>query len=133
MCSVTVVVRPHTVSLLQHLSSCAMNVTTAATGSTKGARALLRPPVTNIPSAFTKPSLWNQIHCVARQITSRRPPTPAQSSHILALMFFPPLPPPPSPAPTYHIQSVRWKMGVKNGCVFQWSHGDLRCSLSLRD
>lgn len=128
MCSVTVVVRPHTVSLLQHLSSCAMNVTTAATGSTKGARALLRPQVTNIPSAFTKPSLWNQIHCVARQITSRRPPTPAQSSHILALMFFF-LPPPPH----RHIQFVRWKMGVKNGCVFQWSHRDLQCSLSLCD
>lgn len=88
MCSVTAVVWPHTVSLFQHLSSCAMNVTTAATGSTKGARALLRPQVTNIPSAFTKPSLWNQIHCVARQITSRRPPTPAQSSRILALVFF---------------------------------------------
>ena len=68
-----------------------MNVTTAATGSTKGAQALLRPQVTNIPSAFTKPSSWNQIHCVARQITRRRPPTPAQSSCILALMPPPPL------------------------------------------
>ena len=96
MCSVTAVVWPHAVSLLQHLSSCAMNVTTAATGSTKGARALLRPQVTNIPSAFTKASLWNQIHCVARQITSRRPPAPAQSSRILALMFFFPSPTPVS-------------------------------------
>lgn len=79
MCPVTAVVWPHTVSLLQHLTSCAINVTTPATGSTKGARALLCPRVTNIPSAFTKPSLWNQIHCVAQQITSRRPRTPAQS------------------------------------------------------
>lgn len=76
------------VSLLQYRSSCAMNVTTAATSSTEGAQALLRPQVTNIPSAFTKTSLWNQIHYVARQITSQRPPTPAQSSHILVLMFF---------------------------------------------
>lgn len=93
VCSVTAVVRPHTVSLLQHPPSCAMNVTTAATGSTEGAQALLRPQVTNIPSAFTKLSLWNQIHCVARQITGRRPPNPAQSSRSLALMFI--YPPPP--------------------------------------
>lgn len=100
MTSVTVAVSPHTVSLLQHCSSCAMNVTTAATSSTEGAQTLLHPQVTNIPSAFTKPSLWNQIHCVARQITTQRPPTPAQSSCILVFMFFflvspPPLPPYP--------------------------------------
>lgn len=39
---------------LQHPSSCAMNVTTSATGSTIGAPALLRPGVTDIPSASTK-------------------------------------------------------------------------------
>lgn len=88
MCSVTAVVWPHTVSLLQHLSSCAMNVTTAAAGSTKGAQAILRPQVTNIPSAFTKAILWNQIHSLARQITGRWPPTPVQSSHIFAPVFF---------------------------------------------
>lgn len=88
MTSVTVAVSPHTVSLHQHCSSCATNVTAAATSSTEGAQALLHPQVTNIPSAFTKPSLWNQIHCVARQITSQRPPTPAQSPCILVFMFF---------------------------------------------
>lgn len=84
-----------------------MNVTS----STEGAQALLRPQVTNIPSAFTKTSLWNQIHCVARQITSHRPPTQAQSSRILVLVcFFSP------PRPCF--QFVRWKLGVKNGCAF---------------
>lgn len=125
MTSVTVAVSPHTVSLHQHRSSCATNVTAAATSSTEGAQALLHPQVTNIPSAFTKPSLWNQIHYVARQITSQRPPTPAQSSCIFVCVFF------FSPYP--RIQFVRWKLGVKNGCVFQWSHRGLSCSLSLHD
>lgn len=123
MCSVTAAVWPHTVSLLLHRSS---RVTTAATGSAKGAQALLRPRVNNNPSAFTTPPLRNQQHCVTRQITSQRPPTPAQTLYVLALVVL--QLPPPNPL---SILFVRWKLGVKNGCVFQQSHGALSQSLSL--
>lgn len=69
-------------------------------------RPLLRPQVTNIPSAFTKPSLRNQIHRVARQITSRRPPTPAQSSRISAPV--PQSTPPPHPICQVETGCEKW-------------------------
>lgn len=100
MCCVTAAVWPHTVSLLLHRSS---RVTTAATGSAKGAQALLRPRVNNNPSAFTTPPLRNQQHCVTRQITSQRPPTPAQTLYVLALVV---LQLPPTKPPLYPICQV---------------------------
>ena len=93
-------------------------------------RPLLRPQVTNIPSAFTKPSLWNQIHRVARQITSRRPPAPAQSSRILAPV--PQSTPPPHPICQVETGCEKWlcfSKGATGWCVCVWGGGRLSCSL----
>lgn len=108
MCSVTAAVWPHTVSLLLHRSS---RVMTAATGSAKGAQALLRPRVNNNPSAFTNPPpLGNQQHCVTRQITSQRPPTPAQTLYVLALVVpqLPPTKPPLDPICQVETGCEKW-------------------------
>lgn len=81
-------------------------------------------PGSTIPPQPSQPPLRNQQHCVTRQITSQRPPTPAQTLYVLALVVLQ-LPNPLS------ILFVRWKLGVKNGCVFQQSHGALSQSLLL--
>lgn len=100
--------------LLQHLSPCAMNVTTAATGSTNTAQSLLHPQDTSIPSASTQPSSWNQILHVAQQIASRWPPTSAQSSGLYVLF---------SSYSSSSLPFVEWKLGVKMCRCFPRTHG----------
>lgn len=97
VCSVTAVVRPHTVPpapsslfLHQQCHDCSHRLKWRSTD-------LITPPqVTNIPSVFTKPSSWSQIHCVVRQIATPWPHTPTQGLHILApdcfVFFLPFLP-----------------------------------------
>lgn len=52
----------------------------------KERRTYYAPGSTITPQPSQKPPLGNQRHCVTQQITSRRPPTPAKTLYVLALV-----------------------------------------------
>lgn len=76
----------------------------------KERRPYYAPGSTITPQPSHPPPLGNQQHCVTRQITSQRPPTPAQTLYVLALVVLqlPPTQPPLDPICQVETGCEKW-------------------------